>query len=185
VTLPTALDLSAPPEWRAAPMPGANQPLQLVRLASPRDRFTIHGLFPRGFERVVPGGYAAAEEFLVLEGELELEGVVYRRGDLTVVPAAYPRTAMRSTGGCRVLAWFAGPPAFVPHEDLPPCEGAIQSVSVDATGDLPGSPVASWARGALPDGDGEVEVVSAGLDRWCRATGVEPAARDLVRRERR
>lgn len=185
MSLPTELDLGAPSEWRPAPMPGANQPLAMFRLASPRDRFTIHGLFPRGFERVVPGGYAAAEEFLVLEGELELEGMRYRPGDLTVVPAAFPRTSMRSPDGCRVLAWFGGLPDFVPHDALPACDGAIESVSVHATDDLPTSPVASWARGFVPDGDGEAEVITAGLGRWHRSAGAAPGAGDLVRRERR
>jgi hypothetical protein len=185
VTLVTELDLAAPPEWRPAPMPGANQPLAVVRLASPRDRFSIHGQFPRGFERVVAGGYAAAEEFLVLEGELELEGVLYGRGHLTVVPAAYPRTAMRAPDGCRVLAWFGGLPEFLPHDELPLCEGTIESVHIDTAAQLPCSPIASWARGAVPEGAGEVELVTAGLDRWSRAAGIEPGARDLVRRERR
>jgi len=138
VSLPTDLDLTVPQDWRPAPMPGANLPLDLVRLASPRDRFTIHGRFPGGFERLVPGGYVAAEEFLVLEGELELADVVYRRGDLTVIPAAYPRAGMRSSEGCRVLAWFGGLPEFLPADRLPPSEGAVVSVAIDAAGDATG-----------------------------------------------
>jgi len=181
---PTELDLTADHELRPAPMPGANLPLDLVRLDSPADRFSILGRFPAGFERTVPGGYAAAEEFLVLDGELELEGRLLGRGDLTVVPAGYPRTGMRSERGCLVLAWFGGLPDFRPHDELPACDARVTTVRVDGDDELPESPVASWARGEVPAGDGPVELVTAGLDRWTRAGTPAPGAGDLVRRER-
>lgn len=183
---PTEIELTADHDLRPAPMPGANLPLDLVRLDSPPDRFSILGWFPAGFERTVPGGYAAAEEFLVLDGELELEGRVLRRGDLTVVPAGYPRTAMRSEHGCLILAWFGGMPDFRSHDELPPCEQPIATARVDGDDELPASPMATWAREALPAGDGPVEVVSAGLVRWIRATEPPtPGPGDLVRREHR
>ena len=181
----TELRLDADQDWRAAPMPGANQDLQLVRLASPRDRFSILGHFPAGFERAVPGGYLAAEEFLVLDGELELEGRPLGCGALTVVPAGYPRTRMRSSPGCLVLAWFGGLPEFLPHDALPPCSDPIRTVPVGGDRELPVSPVAAWRRGAAPPGAGEVEVVSADLALWTRTADPTPGAGDLVRRERR
>jgi hypothetical protein len=183
--LPTELRLDAEQDWRTGPMPGANRDLELVRLASPRDRFSILSRFPARFERLVPGGYLAAEEFLVLDGELELEDRLLSRGALTVVPAGYPRTAMRSPQGCLVLAWFGGFPDFLPHVALPPCADPVETVLICGDDDLPVSPVAAWRRGAVPEGDGEVEVVSADLDRWTRTPLPAPAAGDVVRRERR
>jgi len=181
---PTDLDLTVDHQLRPAPMPGANRQLDLLRLDSPPDRFSILGRFPAGFERTVPGGYAAAEEFLVLDGELELEGRLLRRGDLTVVPAGYPRTEMRTEQGCLVLAWFGGLPDFRPHDELPPCDVPVTTVRVDADGELPASPVASWARGEVPAGDAPVEVITADLTRWTRSGAPAPGAGDLVRRER-
>lgn len=184
--LPTTLDLDAPQDWRPAPMPGANLPLDLVRLASPRARFTIHGRFPLGFERLTPGGYQAAEEFLVLEGELELEGRTYTRGDLTVVPPGYRRTEMRSPGGCRVLAWFSGLPDFVGHDRLTPGPDPVVSAAVHTGAALPSSPGGYWGCGEVPAGTGAVDVISAALDRWSRFEQAEPplGPTDLVRRER-
>jgi len=185
----TALDLTNHQDWQPAPMPGANLPLDVVRLASERGRFSIHGRFPPGFERAVPGGYVASEEFLVLEGELESEGRVFRRGDLTVVPPAFPRTAMRSPLGCRVLAWFGGLPDFVAHDALPVCVESIASAPVTGSDPLPTTPVANWRRGAVPTGEGPVEVITADLGRWRRtelAGSVDSLALDegdLVRRE--
>ncbi|MCB1004715.1 MAG: hypothetical protein KDB35_11085 [Acidimicrobiales bacterium] len=181
--LATDLHLDGDHDWRAVPMPGADHDLEVVRLASPRGRFSILGRFPAGFERAEPGGYLAAEEFLVLDGELELEDLVLRRGDLTVVPGGYARRGMRSPQGCLVLAWFGGLPDFLPADALPPCSTPIVTVRVDAGDALPASPVALWSRGSVPLGDGEVEVVSAALDRWTRGGSPAPSSGDLVRRE--
>jgi hypothetical protein len=116
---PHLLDLRATQQpWRKVPMPGANLGLELVRLEADRDGFTILGRFPAGFARVAAGGYEVAEEFLVLDGELELEGTVVRRGDLCAVAAGVVRAPMRSPLGCRMLAWFAGPAVFLPAEEL-------------------------------------------------------------------
>ena len=185
MSAPTALDLTGPQPWRPVPMPGANRDLDLVRLASSRDRFAIHGRFPAGFERLVPGGYAAPEELLVLEGQLELEGVTYRRGDLTVVPGWYRRTAMRSPDGCRLLAWFGGLPKFLPADRLEPCRESIASVRVDGRDELPASPVATWARGATPAGSGMLDVVAADLSRWQHGQWLDIGGDDLARRELR
>lgn len=181
----TEVRLEADYDWSAAPMPGANRDLELVRLASPRDRFSILGRFPAGFARVVPGGYLAAEEFLVLDGELELEGRLLGRGALTVVPAGYQRTEMRSPKGCLVLAWFGGLPDFLPPDALPPCADPVETVPIWGSDELPISPIAGWRRGAVPEGSGEVEVISADLTRWTRTAHPAPAIGDVVRRERR
>ncbi|MCK5891443.1 MAG: hypothetical protein P1U38_07910 [Aeromicrobium sp.] len=190
---PTELDLTdldAQP-WRQVPMPGSNGGIELVPLAAPEGHFTILGRFPAGFERLTPGGYHASEEVLLLDGELELEGRTYRRGDLVVVPAEFLRTDMRSPQGCVVLAWFAGPAAFRPADALEACTDVITSVHVsDAlgpgdSGPLISSGVAAWSVGdeLVAGASGPVlEVVGAGLDRWAHDPSDPPAAGDLVRR---
>jgi hypothetical protein len=116
---PARLDLrTSRPALRPVPMPGANLPIELVPLRSAGEAFTMLGRFPAGFERPGPGGYLAAEEFLVLDGDLELEDVVVGRGDLCAVPARWERTVMRSPGGCTVLAWFSGPADYRPAAEL-------------------------------------------------------------------
>lgn len=73
MSAPTVIGLSGDQPWVSAPMPASTHPLKVVRLASGRGRLTILARFPAGFTRLGAGGYAASEEFLVLDGELELE----------------------------------------------------------------------------------------------------------------
>ncbi len=184
MTAPNRVMLAGTQSWIAAPMPGASHPLDLVRLASAPGRFTILARFPAGFARLEPGGYHATEEFLVLEGELEIDDKTYRRGDLTVVPSDYRRGSMRAPGGCRVLAWFDGRADFLPADELGSCREAVVSVNVDTADQLVRSPVAVWSHGAAADSS-TLEVVSADLGIWERGSELEPGPRDVVRRERR
>lgn len=179
---PMQLDLTSDPEWTPAPMPGANQGIELHRLDSRRGHFTIFAKFPAGFERDVAGGYEASEEFLVLDGELELQAGSYRRGDLTIVPGRFVRTHTRSPSGCRALAWFGGPPVFLPPAELTPCDDSVSTGRVGDSG-LPSSEVASWAVGTRPSGVGEIEVVTADLSRWRRGEPGAIGPHDLVRRD--
>ncbi len=185
MSAPGEVDLTVAPPWRSIPMPGSEQQLDVVRLASPRDRLTLHCRFPVGFERTVPGGYAVSEEFLVLEGELEIGERTCVPGDLVVVPARYLRPGMRAPRGCRVLAWFGGPADFVEAGGLQACHEPLVSVptAAAARGHLAASDAGTWSRGAVPEGDGVVEVVSGDLASWRRGD-VTPGPDDLVRRER-
>lgn len=185
MSAPDMLNLRADQSWRSVPMPGANLPFDLVRLASPRDRFTILGRFPAGFDRSEPGGYTSSEEVLVLDGDLTIEGVTYGRGDLAVVPAMYLRRSMSSVAGCRVLAWFGGPALFQPPDELEPTDDVIMSLpALEVAGPLLDSPVGAWGVGAAPEGPGPLEVVDSDLGRWQRGADLLPAAGDLARRER-
>lgn len=118
-------------------MPGANLPIDVVQLEPVGHTFVMLGRFPAGFARPVAGGYAAAEEFLVLTGALELEGTTVESGTLCFIPAHHVRSPMRSPRGCTVLAWFSGLPKF------------------QRAGRLTASPVAAVAmvavEGAQPD----------------------------------
>lgn len=173
---PTSLDLTAVDHpWRTVPMPGSNGSIDLVPLASAAGAFTILGRFPAGFERLTPGGYVCAEEFLVLDGALELEGTTYTRGDLTLVPAHLLRTEMRSPRGCLLLAWFGGPAEFRAPDELGTAEGAIVS------GTLP-----AWST-RPPEAGEPADVVDAGLRTWRRqgadAPAIDTSPGSLVRRD--
>ncbi len=153
---PEALALDADLAWRRVPMPGAELGLDLVPLAADGEAFTIVGRFPAGFARLAPGGYLAAEDFVVLDGHLEIEGVRYGPGTLTHVPARYLRSRMLAPQGCTVLAWFGGPAIFREPDELAP--GSAE-------------PIRSWDLGALADGE-ELRTADA---TWRRAGGDWPA----------
>jgi hypothetical protein len=173
MTSPTALDLTHDPqEWRSAPMPGASARLDVVRLGSAPGTFAILGRFPAGFERAAVGGYDAAEEFVVLAGELVLDGRRLVRGDLTYVPAGAVRSVMRSERGCTVLAWFTGRADFRTPEEL-----TVTPVGVTTTVSVLGATVgdvlvvgrASWRlepdTAAIGPHD---DVIDLGLTWWRR-----------------
>ena len=102
-------------EWNATPMPGSIQPVQLARLPVASDgAFRAFVRFPAGWQRAAAGHYAAAEEFLVLEGELELNGSTWAEGRFAWIPAYQPRHGLASRPGCLVFAWFSAAPRWVP-----------------------------------------------------------------------
>lgn len=180
---PSTLSLLEPSQaWRSAPMPGATEPLDLVRLAAAENEFAILGRFPAGFQRSAPGGYRAAEEFLVLCGELELEGRVAARSSLCFVPAHHVRAPMRSPTGCTVLAWFSGPADFrVPAELSPACGSRMSTVDVRtalSSGELLRTEDVRWtlADGPPPGGwPDTVDVVDLALTRWVHVLPGESA----------
>lgn len=145
---PAALDLTRDDlTWRRVPMEGANSGIDIVPLASHPDDLVMLARFPRGFVRDVPGGYHAAETFLVLTGEMELEGRVLRPGDLTHVPAEYVRRGMRTDHGCTALAWFSGPATFLEPSELEECRTGMTTVTIcGATAEpLLVTPEADWS----------------------------------------
>lgn len=161
-------------------MPGANLGIDLVRLSSAAGAFTMLGRFPPGFERPGPGGYRAAEEFLVLDGALELEGIVVDRGALCTIPAQWVRTVMRSPRGCTVLAWFSGPPDYRPPGELAARSGqglrVVRPFDGASTAPLLRTPEARFEiADAVPDSaGGPVDVVDLALSAWVRVEPGEP-----------
>lgn len=161
---PTSLDLTATEHpWRPVPMHGANRGIEVVPLASHPTEFVILARFPAGFSRDEPGGYHAAETFLVLEGELDLDGRALGRGDLTHVPAETLRVSMGTSRGCTALAWFSGEATFLSPAELGETRREMISVPViGATGTVLQTPEADWeiTSGASAEG------VSLDLTRW-------------------
>lgn len=177
---PIELDLtSGEQRWRDVPMPGANQGLSVVPLASSGDTFAILTRFPAGFERSEPGGYLCAEEFLVLDGAISLEGQHYERGDLTFVPSHYLRTTMTSASGCTVLAWFGGPAMFrTPDELGAVAAGPIVSVRFDGLlgEDFMVTSEARWSVGPFP-ATPDADAIDLDLSHWQHGTSVADRGR--------
>ena len=178
----TRLDLRAPDQaWRHVDMPGANLGIDLVPLQASDGTFAILGCFPAGFERPGPGGYLVAEEFLVVDGALELEGTVVERGALGFVPARCVRTLMRSPGGCTVLAWFGGPADYRPAAELSGCVGTGMQI-VAALDARRGSVLlhTDEARWEIADVAGQplldrtADVVDLDLHTWARVGPGDP-----------
>jgi hypothetical protein len=109
-------------------MPGANAPVQLARIHTGEEgSFAALVRFPPGWSRPASGHYAAAEEFLVLEGDLGFNGVVWRAGSYAFIAAGRVRTGSRSAQGCLALAWFAGAPRWIAGEPAEPAGDADPS----------------------------------------------------------
>lgn len=100
-------------------MPGGSGPAQLARL--PRlsdDAFRAFVRFPPGWSRAESGHYPDPEEFLVLEGELGLNGRTWRAGGYAWIPARGMRRDLHSRPGCLVFAWFAAAPRWFRGETV-------------------------------------------------------------------
>lgn len=179
---PTELDLTTEHDVRRVPMTGANSGIDVVPLASHPDDFVLLARFPAGFERSQRGGYRAAETFVVLEGELDIEGHVVSRGDLTHIPAHHVRGPMRTAEGCTALAWFSGPATYLPAEDLDVTEDRIRTVALPPTATelLLETPEATWSVRAAD----EEECVDLDLTLWRASGSTDGGALTLVRTRR-
>lgn len=69
--------------------------------------------YPPGWSRLGPEHIRADEEFFVLEGELEMDGEVYRADSYAFLPAGWTRRAMVSRPGCVLLAFYSAEPQLV------------------------------------------------------------------------
>ena len=104
-------------DWSAVVMPGSNAPVRLARLPRAGDAaFRAFVAFPAGWTRPEAGHYAVAEEFLVLDGDLALNGTTWRAGGYAWIPANRMRSVLRSESGSLVFAWFASAPHWIPGE---------------------------------------------------------------------
>lgn len=98
-------------------MPASNAPVQLAPLPRLQDgAFRAFVRFPAGWARPAAGHYTAAEELLILEGDLGMNGMTWRAGGYAWIPANRVRSASRSESGCLAFAWFASAPRWIPGE---------------------------------------------------------------------
>lgn len=103
--------------WLDLTIPGSTPEVRLARLhADPVTRASVSLVrFPPGWSRPGAGYYTAAEEFVVLEGAIEVVGS-HGVGEYVYLPPRTVRTATVSPGGALVLAWFSGIPTWVTGE---------------------------------------------------------------------
>ena len=71
--------------------------------------------YPAGYSRG-PECFDADEEFIVLAGSIEIDGVAYGRHDYAHLPRGLPRSGLHSAGGAEVLTfWSSHPVARAPR----------------------------------------------------------------------
>ena len=101
-----------------------NADLESVSVPSASGPFHVHQLhfdpptkasavvvrFPAGWTRTA-GMYTCAEHAVVLDGEVQLDGIRWKAGEGFVVPAFQPRHLTFSPGAL-VIAWFSGRPVW-------------------------------------------------------------------------
>lgn len=100
-------------EWRTAEMPYSSGPVELVLLHKMADgAISVLVRFPVGWSRLIAGYYPVEEEFVVLQGELDFDGLICRPCDWVLVPAGLVRRATSTPKGALAWARFDGPARF-------------------------------------------------------------------------
>ena len=94
------------------------------------DATTIVG-YPAGWRAAGPEHLTCLEEFLVLEGALEIDGTVYGPHNYGCFPAGYVRAAAAAPDGATVLTMFHGAPQVIAGEPATPHDPALLVRHVD------------------------------------------------------
>jgi hypothetical protein len=107
----TVVPAGGPLDWEGFAIPGGSIPVALASLRrDPDSRATTSMVrFPAGWTRVGTGSYESAEEFIVLSGELEMNGARFRTGDWVFVPPDVSRARTIAHGDVLAFARFYGP----------------------------------------------------------------------------
>ncbi len=104
--------------WRDA-QPGLGPAGTTLRVLSVDDETgarTVLVRYPTGWERRAPEHLEADEELLVLDGEIELNGVAYGPLCYAFLPAGFLRRDAVSRQGALVLVFYEGAPRYVSGE---------------------------------------------------------------------
>lgn len=96
--------------WQSVPMPYSSGPVRLARLPLSGPAFLAFVRFPAGWSRPEPVVYQAAEEFVILEGDLRINDDHWKARSYGCVPAHHTRGITESTAGCLAWARFHGSP---------------------------------------------------------------------------
>lgn len=101
--------------WRTFLMPFTDIPVRLapLRRDAAGGATAVLVRFPAGWARPACVAYGSDEEFLLLSGELRMNGVTHRPGVRVLVPAGTPRQASSTPRGAVAVAWFTGDPGVV------------------------------------------------------------------------
>ena len=92
---------------------------------------TVLVRYPAGWRADGVEHLDALEEFLVLDGELEINGIVYGPQGYAALPARYPRRTQSAPGGAVVLSMLHGRPTPRPGEAAEPYDPAMLVLHVD------------------------------------------------------
>lgn len=95
------------------PIPDSTSPVRMKRLHTWEDGTSVMVVnFPAGWARPIDGSYECAEEFLLLEGELQMSGDTVQAGDHVWVPPLSLRIGAFTPNGAVAIAWFYGAPKW-------------------------------------------------------------------------
>jgi hypothetical protein len=100
-------------EWQPAPcshLQGGEA--KLLSQDSASGAATLLLRLPSGWDSSAYGHLEAADEFLVLEGDLQLNERVFRQDCYACLPAGTVRTRMRSERGALLIVFFDGAPSW-------------------------------------------------------------------------
>ena len=141
--------------WREAPMPGAS-PVAMALLPKLADgAFRAFVRFPPGWARMQRGHYEAAEEFIVLEGDLALDERRWKDGGYAWIAPWRLRTHLRSERGCLVFATFSSTPRWLAAD---PAKTAEPDIAYEHWRDAPRDDIGhrlragSWVTERAPQG---------------------------------
>lgn len=164
--------------------------LEVQSLHTDSTTSVLFARFSAGWTRRAPVRCTAAEEFVVLDGTLELNGIVLGPASVAHVPVGAVRATTTTTTGCTAVAWFVGPLGW---EDAAPsaAPGAVlawhPSDDRGATGWV--TALATWSlevAGARPEGSGSGDAVDLDDPGWARLAAGErhrgPSGHRVLRR---
>ena len=147
--------------WQDMPMPDASAPVRLARLSCMQpDHFWALVAFPPGWQRVRSGHYSVDEDFLLLQGDLTINGVSWHAQEHGFVPAHTLREQTESIHGCVACArfhgraqWHTGAAAMLPQSKVKHSPDWRSMGPVDLQGHGRGHPVfehGGMVYGVLP-----------------------------------
>lgn len=172
--------------WLDVTIPGSDRPVDLHRLhADPLGQASVSLVrFPPGWSRPEPGHYAAAEEFVVLEGSITVGGH-YVAGDYAYIPPRTLRADSRSDEGALVLAWFSAFPAWTlgEAEVAPPgpqVAGRPSGTMRSAAAEVPGGYAVLDAVPAPRDVDADLYCAATATWEWLPAGAIAEMASSRV-----
>lgn len=104
-------------EWIDFEIPDSSAAVKIGRFRFDKQGMTALVRFPPGWDRPVAGHYEAEEQFLVLDGDLNVGGVDYSAGDFGQWRALQVRTVSSSKSGALTIAYFDGPARWKRTDD--------------------------------------------------------------------
>jgi len=113
MTAPLVVDLDSL-SGEPFPIPGGSDPVESAQVWRDPDTRYFASLirFPSGWSRPETGFYVSGEEFVVLEGAIELSGVRVEAGQYAQADPGFVRSGTRADR-CVTFAWFNGPARWV------------------------------------------------------------------------